>query len=294
MTTILLSTYNGEKFLIEQIDSLLSQSVPVRIFVRDDGSSDSTLEILKQYEAEGKIELVAGENFGVAKSFFWLLQNASPSDYYAFCDQDDVWDTDKIEVALQKLQAMDNDKPLLYMGTTRHVDSELNPLPKKKVRKRKLTFGTSLIESAAVGCTFIFNHALVSLVQQQEPQDFYIHDWFLHKIAAGCGEIIFDDNPHINYRQHGDNVIGGRKSFSQRLKGIVFGKNAGVRHRDAVALEKYFTKALIAENVATLKTLTQYKTGLRTKWRLMFSKSIRPSKLTHRLFFRLLILFGRL
>ncbi len=122
---VLLSAYNGEKYIREQLDSLLAQSLcGVEIFVRDDGSTDRTRGILEEYREQGMLSWIAGENLGPSQSFWQLLRNCDDADYYAFCDQDDVWDPDKLEVAVQALQQLDPVNPALYCGDVRVTDAE--------------------------------------------------------------------------------------------------------------------------------------------------------------------------
>ncbi|HOV15546.1 MAG TPA: glycosyltransferase, partial [Spirochaetota bacterium] len=122
---ILMSTYNGEKYLKEQLDSLLNQTYKnIKIYIRDDGSSDNTLNILKEYNKENKINLFVGENIGFVKSFFWLIKNSDNADYYSFSDQDDVWFPGKLEKAINLLNKYDSQIPTLYFSNFDYYDSE--------------------------------------------------------------------------------------------------------------------------------------------------------------------------
>ena len=124
---VLLSTYNGEKYLREQLDSLVCQeNVELKILIRDDGSKDSTLQILKEYsKKDARITYFVGNNVGPAQSFFDLIIKSPDADYYAFCDQDDVWDKDKLEIAVGFLEKEDNSKPNMYYSNLRIVDQNL-------------------------------------------------------------------------------------------------------------------------------------------------------------------------
>ena len=126
-----MSTYNGEKFLREQLNSLVTQKLkPDQIFIRDDGSTDATMDIIKYYADSYKfIKYYHGENLGAAKSFMELINKAEEADYYALCDQDDVWFEDKLQVAVNTLEAIrPNDIPLLYCSRFTLTDEKLNPL----------------------------------------------------------------------------------------------------------------------------------------------------------------------
>ena len=185
MITILLSTYNGEKYLKEQLDSLFAQTKNIYVFARDDGSSDNTLNILEGYKQNNRLDFYTGENLGAAKSFMDLLKTAPKSEFYSFCDQDDVWDKDKIEVALDYLKKYDNSIPLLYCSATRPVDADLKPIKVgDKKKKFKLTFGESLVHPLASGCTFVFNYALKKLFDGKDIDFVSIHDRYVHKVAA--------------------------------------------------------------------------------------------------------------
>ena len=125
---VLMSTYNGEKYIKEQLDSILSQvGVELSVLIRDDGSSDSTLSIIKDYAEQNKnIKYYVGENIKPAQSFIDLIFNSPDADYYALSDQDDVWDKDKLKCAIDLLQATNPDKPAMYHSNLRIVDGDLN------------------------------------------------------------------------------------------------------------------------------------------------------------------------
>jgi rhamnosyltransferase len=207
--TVLLSTYYGEKYLQEQLDSLINQcSIRINIIVRDDGSKDLTTYILTQYEAKGILSWYQGENIGSTNSFMDLIYNAPESDYYALCDQDDVWDSDKLKVAVDYLEEVDKEKAALYSCNTRLVDANLNFL-KIENKKPLLTFGSSLVKNYATGCTIVFNRKLLELIKIYKPRKISDHDWWINNVCLATGGVsIFDNKAHIMYRQHGKNVIG--------------------------------------------------------------------------------------
>lgn len=112
---VLMSTYNGGKYLQEQIDSLIGQAdVNLTVLVRDDGSSDSTTVILERYKQKGVLDWYPGENIGSARSFLDLVSRAPYCDYYALCDQDDYWFPEKLSVAISRLEQTDSSKSALY------------------------------------------------------------------------------------------------------------------------------------------------------------------------------------
>ncbi len=216
---VLLSTYNGEKYLEQQLDSLLAQTEQnIFIVARDDGSSDRTTEILDHYAAGGRLRWYTGENLGPERSFLDLLKNCDEGQYYAFCDQDDYWHPDKLESALALLEKEPADTPLLYFGKKRLVDENLQPLPREDIQVRTTCYGCAVLNGVAFGCTMVFNQALRALFRPFSPRHKYMHDVLLYRTAAAVGRVIYDPQPHIDYRQHGGNVVGANRSGWEKWK----------------------------------------------------------------------------
>lgn len=219
---VLLSAYNGDRFLHEQIESILQQIHPdIELFVRDDGSSDTTLSILKKYQDAGKLSFVAGKNVGVKRSFDLLLREVSDANYYAFCDQDDVWMNHKLQRAIDRISEHPQSEPVLYFTTTRLVDSELQPLHQVfPPIHRKASFGNALVQNVVTGCTAVFNHAARKLLMSKNPDwnNILMHDWWLYLVISAHGQVIFDSQPSVHYRQHGHNQVGTQNvTLSKRL-----------------------------------------------------------------------------
>ena len=209
---VLMSTYNGERYLIEQIDSILNQEgVKVKLIVRDDGSIDRTKEILDMYKRRGLLIWYKGENLKPARSFMYLLENSPECEYYAFADQDDYWMPDKLYIAISKLKDY-SDIPALYFSQTQLVDEFLQPIYTKKITP-KCNFAESVLETLATGCTFLFNNKLRQFVSIYNPNYLFMHDYWLYRLCTAIdGKLIFDQEPHIYYRQHENNVVGLRQN----------------------------------------------------------------------------------
>ncbi len=168
---VLLSSYNGEKFIREQLDSILAQEgVNIRILVRDDGSADGTQEILREYrQANRNIEVLYGENFGAVKSVFTLIAAADKTvPYTAFADQDDVWLPDKLARAVSLLESGgEPDVPLAYCSAVQPTDAGLRPFrPAIRYRRIRAAFGNALVENMCTGCTCVINGTLRELLCQ--------------------------------------------------------------------------------------------------------------------------------
>lgn len=215
---VLLSTYNGEKYLEEQLDSLrLQQNVEVSLAVRDDGSKDNSCEIINAFKQFFKIELFKEENVGVANSFMRLVHAVdTEADYYAFCDQDDFWVSNKLEKAVEQLEKENNNFPVLYYSNVERVGEELEKIenPFKKNYHTEELKGV-LVSTAAAGCTMVFNRELLLLLKQYFPSYMIMHDaWTIQVCAAMNGKVIYDDNSYILYRQHSSNVVGGSEKMN--------------------------------------------------------------------------------
>lgn len=216
---VVMSTYNGEKYIKDQIESIFSQEgVNVFLFVRDDGSTDRTLEILETYNNE-RIKIIRGENIGAKDSFLEALSIAPLASYYAFSDQDDVWDSDKLSVAVGKLKESNAEIPSLYCGRTRQVYEKnrgKQGTSSKEKMVRPFLFGEPIMTP---GCTMVFNRSLKGLLDRYHPRVFAMHDaWLRDLCLAVDGKIIYDNIPHMTYRQHENNVVGGKRSFFTSVK----------------------------------------------------------------------------
>lgn len=220
---VLMSSYNGCRYIREQIDSIVQQTgCKIKLIVRDDGSSDGTQDILREYEEAGKLKWIQGENIKPAKSFLTLLATSdSDMDYYAFSDQDDVWEINKISSAIEKIQDINSENPVLYCSNLKAVDAELNVLKDKILPARIVAnYKCLLVNSRHLfGCTMVMNNPLRNLVAGfGVPQKVIMHDLWVGVIAAATGKIIYDSEPHIKYRQHAGNVVGAQLSFRQKCE----------------------------------------------------------------------------
>ena len=217
--TVVLATYNGEKYLREQLDSLLAQKgVKVSILVRDDGSKDGTKRILDEYQEKGMLTWYTGEHLNVQKGYLDLLKHSGETDYYAFSDQDDVWDDDKLLIAVTELDELPQDKPTMYYCGQRLVDENLKLISIHKIASDRSDHTNFLISNVA-GCTAVFNKKLVDAVNKADPEFILMHDSWLFKVCLALGGSYYaDSSAHINYRQHGNNVAGLNSGLKGKIK----------------------------------------------------------------------------
>jgi glycosyltransferase involved in cell wall biosynthesis len=207
---ILLSTYNGERYLAEQMDSLLAQDHhPLDVLVRDDGSTDSTLQILERYAHASNVRVVRALNVGAAQSFLELVGLSSPkADYFALCDQDDVWLPSKVSRAVGMLTELQSDDPAIYASRLAIVDEKLSPITLSAIPRHPPALGNALVETCLTGCTMVFNRAARDLLASNLPRQVVMHDTWIYLVLAAFGDIQFDPRPSILYRQHAANTIG--------------------------------------------------------------------------------------
>ena len=212
---VLMSTYNGEKYIQEQIESILSQTYSgVKIYVRDDGSKDKTLDILKKYEKEDKIILLRGKNKGFIGSFFSLLKECENADYYAWCDQDDIWFPEKISRAVEMLENNKKEVPTLYFSDYDYYDQTMHFQKHGLDHKRGPSFANSLMDCISLGFNSVFNHRARTMMLEKIPNHSCGHDWWTYMVCAAFGTVIYDRGyVSVKYRRLEESVSPGGKSF---------------------------------------------------------------------------------
>lgn len=252
---VLLASYKGQDYLVEQVNSILKQvDVDVFLHISDDDSSQNTLGFLKESSVNlSEIKLFDGPRSGVNANFLSLLHDANYGfDFYAFSDQDDVWQNKKLFEAQAFMRWSDKIKPCLYMGRSLVCDESLNPKFLAKNCPRKPDFKNALLEAIAGGNTMVFNQqVLVLLKKVNRPVH---HDWLAYMVVTACGgEVVFDDVPYVFYRQHASNVVGVNKGFLakwQRFKKIMNNNFRDWAAQNILALEPLILE-MTSENRAT-------------------------------------------
>jgi rhamnosyltransferase len=274
---VLLSSYNGEKFITTQLDSLLAQrDINLKILVRDDGSHDGTCGILEKYQQAGQLDLIRGENVGYAKSFYTLVKNAPVSDYYAYCDQDDFWESDKLATAVAMLENQDQQKPALYFSALKIVDDNLKFKfnSHKNFKIQEHPFQQSFIKVAAYGCTLVFNNITRDNLLRYNYNTFYAHDTNMYMMVAALGNLIFDNVPHIQYRQHAHNTFGYSK-LKNKLNYFFNVECKNMRLKEMQKIKKHFYEQLTAKDQKFCDLICNYKNSPRDKNNLLNYKLFR-------------------
>jgi glycosyltransferase involved in cell wall biosynthesis len=224
-TTILLCTLNGERFLAEQLASLERQTFKRwRLLVSDDGSSDRTKSILQAFKAAhepGRVEIVDGPRRGAQANFLFLAcWDGLDSDYYAFCDQDDIWEADKLSRAIAILERVGTGIPALYGSRTCLINQNGRKIGLSPLFPKEPVFRSALVQSIAGGNTMVFNSRARELLAFCGAEvDIPSHDWWLYQVTSACdGKVFYDAYPSVRYRQHERNVIGSNMGVAACLR----------------------------------------------------------------------------
>jgi hypothetical protein len=261
---IVLATYNGARYLPAQLDSLMIQQAYFsEILVGDDGSTDETPGVIAKYATRfpGKIRTVAKTpgTKGAAANFASLLAT-STAEYVLLCDQDDIWDADKIKsltTRIKELEALHGvSKPLLVHSDLRVVDEQLHEISPSLFAYQNLDKHLSslvgcLCQNSVTGCTVIVNRALVRIALPV-PSQAIMHDWWLALAAAAFGRLEFVDRPFIQYRQHASNTLGAKGWGLRRIAQKVPDAFSRRRATDAIRPIIAQAEAFLAAYAATL------------------------------------------
>ncbi len=226
---ILLGTYNGAGYLDAQLESIVHQTYRGwALVISDDGSTDGTLEIARNFMGthHERVCLVDGPRMGFAQNFIFMAKNPFfKAGLWAFCDQDDVWEPDKLARAVEVLNQVPSDTPALYCSRTTLIDSEGNLLGYSPLSTVPPSFKNALVQNIASGNTMVFNEAARQLLVEASDASIHFHDWLLYLVITGCdGRVYYDSRPSVRYRQHGGNIVGymaGLKGYLERA-GIMF------------------------------------------------------------------------
>ena len=223
---IILGFYNGGKYLREQLESIVSQThKKFKIFIFDDYSCKKTIDSeLKSYiEKQSNISIIRRtSNIGYAKNFLYGLKDVGSNfDFYAFSDQDDIWEKNKLENSVKKIEALNSPSSTLYCSRTAYFENDsLDEIGSSKLFKKKPQFKNALIQNIAGGNTILMNKKARNLMISSLGSEHYIsHDWWCYLlISASGGEIIFDPLKSVKYRQHEKNIIGGNQKVRDKIR----------------------------------------------------------------------------
>lgn len=299
---ILLSTYNGEKYIEEQLKSLFLQEYNnFKIIVRDDGSTDRTVDIIHRYQTSypDKIELYEGKNVGWKKSFQWLILNAGNADYYSFCDQDDIWGKKKLKHAVSELEKVENGTPAIYLSDFAWCDEEMNRKKRNAayLKKHSLIKFITLGDRNELGFTEMFNKAALEGIRDKKclsggcPHDEVVYLYCLLK-----GKVIWGKYIDAEYRRHGDNAsaqdLKGGNHFTHflwRIKYFIFENHKNEMYERFLEFYKDFKNEMTEEQ----KNIFRLYLGNQGKIKKAFKRCRYRDTLLDELSMRILLLVGK-
>jgi glycosyltransferase involved in cell wall biosynthesis len=287
--SILLCCADGELFLGEQLESIaLQTNSEWRLVASDDSRKNATDQILKAFSEkhDGKVEIRKGPRRGFVANFLSLACDQSiGSDYFAYCDQDDIWESDKIARALHCLAMVPRQLPALYCSRTRLIDDQGNVIGHSRVNRKPPGFSNALVQNLASGNTMVFNNAARKLLVLAGPDaEVPFHDWWLYILVSGAGgRIFYDAYPTVRYRQHDNNLFGshsGLKARTRRLRLLFQSKLKNWSDRNLSALHEV-ASVLTEENRLVLEHFASAREGplIRRVIQLKASKVYRQTRL---------------
>ncbi len=253
---VIMSTYNGEKFVREQLDSIINQTYKnVEIVVRDDGSSDNTVAIIKEYQQANKnITLHEGKNLGFVKSFFELLKLAD-ADYYSYADQDDVWIENKIELAVEELNKLDDSKPNMVFGNSDYYNEDMKFIGKGE-KNKKYSFLKALFACCGQGMTMTVNKKTRDMIIENNPKSCFFHDWWTYLLCVGLGNVAYNNVTTVKYRRRKENATSEGQGYISllmwRIKNLLLKDGMQDIKQQMINYKDYYYYQLSKENRAII------------------------------------------
>lgn len=298
---VLLSSYNGDKYIREQLESILYQklnNIELSVIIRDDGSSDHTVQVIKEICKEHKnIRVIEGKNVGFVASFFYLMKHVNNMyDFYALADQDDVWSLNKLQRAIYILEHYDLSKPQLYQASSLPVNADLVPISKPYFLRKSQTIYNTIIQNISAGHTYVFNQALLDVaLPNLEVDNVYMHDSYLTNVAMIYHGLHYDKVALTYYRQHDNNRLGENDSFcgwiKLRIKRIIKGDNKLYSRQIEYIFRKFGSQLSHEENTEICRFLNSRKYFLNRLRYILHTKLYRQTPI-ETFAFKLLYLLG--
>ncbi len=296
---VLMSTYNGDKYIEEQLNSILTQrgDYELKVIIRDDGSTDETIAILQEYQKKYcNISLIQGSNIGWMKSFNELLFYAEDADYYAFSDQDDVWMENKLQKAIDKIEKENNENNIiLYGSNVIETDENLKPLKETCSNIARKKDGLSvMLNSFVLGCTMVFTREARNLYISKPKQMKQVgHDWLMATLCTFFGKTIFDDNAYMYHRRHGDNASGSLKLGNAVKTRMILFKSGKIGYTVYRELYDGYRELLPSKDKKIVEDFIHYKTSVLSKIRLLLNPRVKKYTLKGTVILKLAILCNR-
>ena len=292
---VLLSSYNGERYIEKQIDSIFRQeNADVHCLIRDDGSIDNTINIIKKVQQKYlNIQLIEGKNEGFANSFYDLVCLSDKYDYYAFADQDDLWEPDKLVSCINSIKDCEEAALGYCNGFISDENFNVYGLLFDNCFKSKNIY-ESLIINPAPGCSMVFNSKAKELFLKADKSKITYHDFWLYVVCSLFGKVNCVDQPKFYYIQHIDNALGSDRNMLNVYKNRInqLKKKTHCREDMAGEIIRCFSEHLTEEEIDNIKVLRDYRNSAQNRFKLFFSDKYVFESFKNNFWFRMHILFG--
>lgn len=295
---VLMSTYNGEKYLKDQIESIINQktSCELCLWIRDDGSKDTTIDIIEHYcKIHDNIKLIKGDNRGCNASFFELLKKVEGYDFYAFSDQDDIWLEDKIEKGITKLLENDDNVPCLYGSSSYLVKNDMRPFGETQKPIKDININNTIIQNFIPGHSQIMNESLRKLlIQEIDYSKIYVYDSWITNVAMLYGKIIFDKESHTYYRMHENNEVGFGINKIDWIKDRIKRVKKNDTRKYGIQIEYFYNMYCADINKVTceIANMLKMKKNVMTRFYFILKTKLYRQKDMETLYFKILYLLG--
>lgn len=294
---IIMSAYNAEKYIKEQVESILAQSnVNVRLWIRNDGSTDNTLKILSdEFGDDNRVVVTNGANLGAAKSFIQAIFECDfVCDYYGFSDADDVWLSNKLTISIDCIGYPPPSNPVAVATQMTVVNENLKEIGVTMAPKLGLKFSNAIVETVASGATVLMNRSAFCMLRGYRPENHVMHDAWFYVLISAFGTFLFLEQPTILYRQHGQNVFGTSHSFRKRMENRVRRLKSKSPYKvQAAEFLSAFGSQLTSENREIIERYANYDKSLVTRLLFAISPSFQTQNWMANMFLRFLVLFGK-
>ena len=292
--TVIMSTYNGQRYLRQQINSVLGQNYPnVELIIRDDGSKDNTRLILEEYEKNERVSVIYGDNIGFCQSFCTTLGCNDDSEFYAFCDQDDIWYSDKLTSAFRCLRDKSPDIPQLYYCHVNEINENGDSIGIRKLSPGSVSFRRTMTGCFGEGMAMVINKKCRNLMLKMNPQKMDAHDWAASAVALGMGQVFVDNGIFADHRRLAESVsiVTLPKRILWFCSEIIGENNIRMRNKEYF---RCFGDNLSIDNYRIAEAFGKDRLTIRTQLHKVFSlRCWRPNILSE-ISMRILMILGKI
>lgn len=296
---ILMSTYNGERYIKTQLESFIKLKYfkNIKVLIRDDGSTDNTVKILDEYRAKYGFNIIKGKNVGVNKSIQILFDECDLScDYFALSDQDDYWLEDKFDMVLKKAALYKDTEPLLFSSCSQLTDELLHLLNGTTIIPKKGTsFFNAMIQNVLPGHTQVFNRALMNKLIGRNSKNIHVIDWWIYLVASGTGTVIFDKKCTVLHRQHNANVVGYENNIfklaKQRFNRLLNSEAKSIS-KQLLDFQKFYENEISYDKKEEIENYFESQKTTYKRFRYTITTNVYRQKLYETLMFKILYILG--